>query len=226
MNELRAVLLDVDGTLIDSNDAHAQSWVDVGEEFGYPIVFEDVRLLIGMGGDKVLPQLTGLSEESERGTEVLERRGEIFRKHYLPNLSAFPQTRELLERLIDDGYELVIASSASDDDLNGLLKQAGIADLISRKASADDAEDSKPEPDIIQAALKKADCGPESAVMIGDTPYDVAASLGAGLAVIALRCGGWEDQALAGAMAIYDAPAHLLDLYDQTVFAVGVAEKK
>src|SRR5688572_33357527 len=216
MSEIRAVLLDVDGTLIDSNDAHAQSWVDVGEEFGYPIVFEDVRLLIGMGGDKVLPQLTGLSEESERGTEVLERRGEIFRKQYLPNLIAFPQTRELLERLIGDGYELVIASSASDDDLTGLLKQAGIADLISRKASADDAEESKPDPDIIQAALKKAGCGPESAVMIGDTPYDVAASLGAGLSVIALRCGGWEDQALAGAMAIYDAPAHLLDLYDQT----------
>ena len=226
MNELRAVLLDVDGTLIDSNDAHAQSWVDVGEEFGYPIVFEDVRLLIGMGGDKVLPQLTGLSEESERGAEVLERRGEIFRKQYLPNLSAFPLTRELLERLIADGYELVIASSASDDDLNALLKQAGIADLISRKASADDAEDSKPDPDIIQAALKKAGCGPESAVMIGDTPYDIMASQQAGLAVIALRCGGWEDQALAGAMAIYDAPAHLLDLYDQTVFAVGLAEKK
>ena len=226
MNDLRAVLLDVDGTLIDSNDAHAQSWVDVGEEFGYPIVFEDVRLLIGMGGDKVLPQLTGLSEMSERGAEVLERRGEIFREQYLPRLSAFPQTRELLERLSVDGYELVIASSASDDDLKGLLKQAGIEDLISRKTSADDADDSKPAPDIIQAALKKAGCGPESAVMIGDTPYDVTASLRAGLPVIAVRCGGWDDQALSGAMAIYDAPAHLLDLYDQTVFAVRLAEKK
>ena len=226
MNDLRAVLLDVDGTLIDSNDAHAQSWVDVGEEFGYPIVFEDVRLLIGMGGDKVLPQLTGLSEESERGIEVLERRGEIFRKQYLPRLSAFPRTRELLERMRVDGYDLVIASSASDDDLNGLLKQAGIEDLISRKTSADDADDSKPDPDIIQAALKKAGCGPESAVMIGDTPYDVMASLRAGLPVIAVRCGGWDDQALSGAMAIYDAPAHLLDLYDQTVFAVRLTEKK
>ena len=226
MSDLRAVLLDVDGTLIDSNDAHAQSWVDVGEEFGYPIVFEDVRQLIGMGGDKVLPQLTGLSEESERGAEVLERRGEIFRKQYLPRLSAFPQTRELLERLSVDGYELVIASSASDDDLNGLLKQAGIEDLISRKTSADDADESKPDPDIIQAALKKAGCGPESAVMIGDTPYDVTAALRTGLPVIAVRCGGWDDQALAGAMAIYDAPAHLLDLYDQTVFAVRLAEKK
>ena len=226
MNDLRAVLLDVDGTLIDSNDAHAQSWVDVGEEFGCPIVFEDVRLLIGMGGDKVLPQLTGLSEESERGIEVLERRGEIFRKQYLPRLSAFPRTRELLERMRVDGYDLVIASSASDDDLNGLLKQAGIEDLISRKTSADDADDSKPDPDIIQAALKKAGCGPESAVMIGDTPYDVMASLRAGLPVIAVRCGGWDDQALSGAMAIYDAPAHLLDLYDQTVFAVRLTEKK
>src|SRR5688500_6972861 len=111
---IRVVLLDVDGTLIDSNDAHAQSWVDAGEEFGYPIVFEDVRRLIGMGGDKVLPQLTGLSEDSEGGAEILKRRGEIFREQYLAGLSSFPLTRELLERLLADGYELVVASSASD----------------------------------------------------------------------------------------------------------------
>jgi HAD superfamily hydrolase (TIGR01549 family) len=223
---IRAILLDVDGTLIDSNDAHAQSWVDVGEEFGYPIVFEDVRPMIGMGGDKVLPELTGLSEDSERGAEMLKRRGEIFREQYLPGLSPFPQTRELLERLIADEYELVVASSASDEDLEALLKRAGLADLISRQTSADDAEASKPDPDIIVAALAKGGCAASEAVMLGDTPYDVSAAQQAGVGVVALRCGGWDDEGLAGALAIYDAPAQVLDLYDQTIFARAGAEKK
>ncbi len=223
---IRAVLLDVDGTLIDSNDAHAQSWVDVGEEYGYPIVFEDVRRLIGMGGDKVLPQLTGLLEDSELGAEILERRGQIFRERYLPELNAFPRTRELLERLRADSYELVVASSASEDDLEALLNQAGIADLIARTTSADDAEESKPAPDIIEAALEKARCEPSEAVMMGDTPYDVLASLRAGVAIVALRCGGWDDVGLAGALAIYDAPAQVLDLYEETVFGLAAAAEK
>ncbi len=94
--DIAVVLLDVDGTLIDSNDAHAQSWVDVGTEFGYDISFDEVRRLIGMGGDNVLPRLTGLQEESAAGERILERRGEIFRGKYLPLLSPFPRTRELL----------------------------------------------------------------------------------------------------------------------------------
>ncbi|MEX2284585.1 MAG: HAD family hydrolase, partial [Gemmatimonadota bacterium] len=157
---------------------------------------------------------------------ILKRRGEIFREQYLPGLSSFPRTRELLERLLADGYELVVASSASGEDLEALLKKAGVADLITRKTSADDAEASKPDPDIIEAALSKAGCAPSEAVMLGDTPYDVSAALRAGVGVVALRCGGWDDQGLAGALAIFDAPAQVLDLYDETVFARSVAEKK
>ena len=102
-DDIAVVLLDVDGTLIDSNNAHAQSWVDVGTEFGYDISFDEVRRLIGMGGDKVLPRLTGLQEESAAGERILERRGEIFRGKYLPVLSPFPRTRELLKRMRADG---------------------------------------------------------------------------------------------------------------------------
>jgi HAD superfamily hydrolase (TIGR01509 family) len=224
---MNAVLLDVDGTLIDSNDAHAQSWADVGEEYGFPIVFEDVRWLIGMGGDKVLPELTGLTEDSEQGAEVLKRRGEIFRKNYLPNLTAFPHTRELLERLRADGYRLVVATSAGEEELDGLLEQAGIADLVPRRTSADDADASKPDPDLIQAALKRANCSPAEAFMLGDTPYDVKAAKRAGVdRVVALRCGGWDDESLKGAYAIYDAPAHLLELYEETAFCKTTARKK
>jgi len=219
-------LLDVDGTLIDSNDAHAQSWVDVGAELGYAIKFDEVRAMIGMGGDKVLPKLTGLTEESKEGARVLERRGEIFREKYLPSLAPFPHARELLEKLRADGFELVVASSAGEDELNGLLRQAAVADLVSARTSSDDAEESKPAPDIIEAALARMKCEPERAVMLGDTPYDLKATQRAGVPLIALRCGGWDDEALAGAREIYDAPADLLHCYEESCLGREARRKK
>src|SRR5687767_3039800 len=109
--QIKTVLLDVDGTLIDSTDEHAYAWVDAGREFGYEIEFGRVRRMIGMGGDKVLPELTGLTEDSAEGKRILERRGEIFRTQYAPTLQPFAGARELLLRMRDDGYQLVVATS-------------------------------------------------------------------------------------------------------------------
>lgn len=215
------VVLDIDGTLIDSNDAHAHAWVDVGREFGHDIDYDRVRRLIGMGGDKVLPELTGVEEDTDEGQRMKERRGEIFREQYLPKLRAFPQTRALLERLRDDGYTLVVATSASKDDMDALLKQGGIQDLMEEKASSSDADASKPDPDIVQAALKSADARPVEAIMLGDTPYDVEASGRAGVRCVALRCGGWGDEDLGGAVAVFDDPADLLARYAESPFAAG-----
>lgn len=215
------VLLDIDGTLIDSNDAHAQAWVDAGREFGHEIDFARVRRLIGMGGDKVLPQVAGLEEDTDEGQRIKERRGEIFREQYLPTLKAFPGARELLQRFRDDGHTLVVATSASKDDMDALLEQAGIQDLIEEKASSSDAEESKPDPDIVQAALKSAGAEPGDAVMLGDTPYDVEASGRAGVRCVALRCGGWGDADLGDAVAVYDDPADLLARYAGSPFARG-----
>ena len=212
----KAVLLDIDGTLIDSNDAHANAWVAVCKEFGHDIKFDDVRWLIGMGGDKVLPELTGLQEESEEGEKILTRRGEIFRSEYLPKLKPFEKTRELLQTISDDGCQLVVATSASKKDLGALLKQAGIADLIDEAANSDDAEESKPAPDIVEAAMKRAKVEPGEAIMIGDTPYDIGAATRAGIPIIAVRCGGWDTEELRGAISIYDDPADLLGHYSSS----------
>ena len=219
MAGLRAVLLDVDGTLIDSNDAHARAWVDVGEEFGYAIAFDDVRWLIGMGGDKVLPRLTGLEEDSEEGARLLERRGEIFRERYLPRLRAFNGVRPLLERLQGDGCRLVVATSASEEDLSALLKQVQLEDVIGAATNADEAEESKPAPDIIEAALQKAKASPEDVIMLGDTPYDIEAAQRAGVRTIAVRCGGWSEAELGGAVAVYADPADLLAHYEESPLA-------
>lgn len=215
--QIRAVLLDVDGTLLDSNDAHAAAWVDVGREFGHIIEFGDVRRLIGMGGDKVLPRLTGLSETSEPGARMLKRRGEIFRERYLPGVRTFAGARELLRRLRADGRRLVVATSASEDDLNALLAHGGLDELIDSATDSDDADESKPAPDIVEAALRKTGQPAAHVVMLGDTPYDVTAARRAGVTIIALRCGGWKDHELDGAAEIYDDPAELLARYEQSL---------
>jgi HAD superfamily hydrolase (TIGR01509 family) len=220
---LRAVLLDVDGTLIDSNDAHARAWVDTGDEFDRPIQFGEVRWLVGMGGDRVLPRLTGLTEDSDEGARMLERRGEIFRERYLPQLEPFPRVRELLERLRADGLRLVVATSAGSEDLSALLKQAGIEDLIDAATSSDDADSSKPAPDIVAAALEQAGAPADRVAMLGDTPYDVKAAQRAGVPLIALRCGGWTDAELRGAVEVYRDPAELLERYDDSLLGTRSA---
>jgi HAD superfamily hydrolase (TIGR01509 family) len=219
--KVRAAVLDIDGTLIDSNDAHAHAWVDVGKEMGYDIDFAHVRSLIGKGGDKVIPEITGLDDESDEAEKVKKRRGEIFQERYLPTLQPFPRARELLERFQADGMTLVVATSASKDDMGKLLEKAGIKDLIEEKTSQSDVEASKPDPDVIEAAVEKAGCKPSEAVMLGDTPYDVEASRKAGVPCVALRCGGWSDEDLKDAVAIYDDPADLLANYDQSPYAGG-----
>jgi HAD superfamily hydrolase (TIGR01509 family) len=221
VGRLRAVILDVDGTLIDSNDAHARAWVDACGEQGYPVDFAEVRRLIGMGGDKVLPALTGLEEDSAPGKRITERRGALFRERYLAGLRPFPGARALLERFRADGLVLAVATSASQEDLKPLLEQAGVADLMDEATSSDDAEESKPDPDIVRAALERAGVAPGEALMLGDTPYDVESSGRAGVGCVALRCGGWDEHALGGAVAIYQDPAELLARYAESPFGAG-----
>jgi HAD superfamily hydrolase (TIGR01509 family) len=214
------VIFDVDGTLIDSNDAHASAWLDALKEFGFTdIPFEKVRSMIGMGGDKVLPDLTGMNEDDERGRKLLDRRKEIFLKNYLAGIRAFPSARELVERIKKDGMLAVVASSANATELTPLLRIAGVEDLMDGVTSSSDAEDSKPDPDIVQAAVAKTNFRAEQLIMVGDTPYDVEAAKRAGVPIIAVRCGGWKDRDLDGALAVYDDPADILRNFDKSHFA-------
>lgn len=213
------VLLDVDGTLIDSNDAHAHAWVEVGRLTGHPIGFDHVRWLVGMGGDRVLPLLTGLDAESRTGKSLIEQRGAIFREKYLPKLKAFAGARELVERLLGMGHQLVVATSAGAESMNALLEQANLDDLLHLRTSSDDAEESKPAPDIVHAALQRAGASAMDAVMIGDTPYDVGAARAAGVPVIGVLCGGWTPVSLVGAREIYSGPREVVGALEQSILS-------
>lgn len=219
MAKLQGVILDVDGTLVDSNDAHAKAWVDAFAEAGHTVDYAQVRRLIGMGGDKLMPEVAGVEKASEEGERISRLRSAIFKERYLPGLRAFPGTRALLERMRDAGMQLVVASSATGEELDPLLAAAGVSDLVGERTSSSDAESSKPDPDIVQAALARAGLAPDSCLMLGDTPYDIEAAGKAGVGVVALRCGGWSDADLAGARAIYADPADLLKQYDESPLA-------
>ena len=209
------MLFDVDGTLVNSNDAHAHAWVEAFAAFGVTVDLTPVRRSIGMGGDKLMPAVAGIEEDSPVGRRISKRRGEIFSTKYLPHLRPFPKARELVAAVKARGVTAVAASSAKDDELRTLLAIAGAGSLLDAATSSDDAEESKPDPDIIHVAVRKAHADPATAVMIGDTPYDVQAASSAGVDCIAFRCGGWHDRDLEGAVAVYDGPWHLLERLDE-----------
>lgn len=214
--KIRGVILDVDGTLVDSNDAHIQSWQGALSQHGYNCTYEDIRRLIGMGSDNLLPNAVGVEKDTPEGKRLSDAWSEIFERDYLPKLKAFPRTRALLLALREHGLKLVAASSAKGDMLEQLLEIAGATDLLEDSTSADDAENSKPAPDIVEAALKKVGLKAGEVLMLGDTPYDIEAARKLGIGTIGLRCGGWDDEGLKGAVAIYDDPADLLARLDDS----------
>jgi len=216
---IRAVLFDIDGTLVDSNDAHAEAWVQAFREAGVTVDRAAVRGRIGMGGDKLMPAVSGISEESPEGERISKRRAEIFTQQYLPRLRPFRDADRLVAALKERGLTAVAASSAKKAELNSLLEIAGARSLLDAATSSDDAEGSKPDPDILHAALERAGATAPDAVMIGDTPYDLEAAQRAGVRMIAFRCGGWNDPDFAGAVGIYDGPWDLLAQLDRSVFS-------
>jgi len=203
------VLLDVDGTLVDSNDAHARAWAQALNESERVVTFEDARRLIGMGGDQIIPRLAGIPATSPEGERISKRRQEIFLSEYLHTIRPFPKVTELVHLMQDTGLKVAIASSANFEELSALLQIAGLSDLLERAASSSDAGSSKPSPDIVIAALEKLRVPADRAIMIGDTPYDVLSCQRAEVPIIALRCGGWRDAELRGALRIYEDPSDL-----------------
>lgn len=212
----QGILFDVDGTLVDSNDAHARAWEAAFREAGHQVPFDRIRRLIGMGGDQLLPETIGVSDTTPEGKAIARRRGEIFRERHLPHVRPLPGARDLVVRLRRDGYRLGVATSAQPDELAALLKIAGVDDLFEARTSADEVDESKPEPDIVLAAVRKLQLPPAAAVLIGDTPYDAESARRAGVAFIGLRSGGWREDALTDALAVYDGPADLLARLDSS----------
>lgn len=224
---IKNVIFDVDGTLVDSNKMHAESWQRAFAKYDKHIEFEVLLKEIGKGGDQLMPEFLSPAEMVKFSEEMEEYRNELFEKEYLPTVKSFPQVRELFERIKENGGRTIFASSATDEDVEEFKKITDTADLLENTTSSDDADSSKPEPDIFLAALEKLGNPSKSeTVVVGDTPYDAIAAKKAGLQIIGVTCGGWsaEDLRAAGCAEIYESPADLLARFDQSL--LGTLKRK
>ena len=212
-----AVVFDIDGTLLDSVDFHAKAWAETFHRFGIDISVTQVRTQIGKGGDQLMPVFVP--------KEYLEHRRRIkvgaeppFPGDLSARIRPFPKVRELFERLRADGKRIAVASSATNDEIEAYKRIAQIEDLLNAETSADDADRSKPHPDVFLAAIEGLPgIDLNRMIVIGDTPYDAEAASKAGMAMIGVLCGGFPEQDIrkAGAIAIYRDPADLLANYDR-----------
>ncbi len=219
---IKAVIFDVDGTLVDSVDLHAKAWQDAFSEFNHDFGFAEIREQIGKGGDQLLPVFISESEIEENGERIRKRQGELLKARYLDKVTAFPEVRALFQRILADGKKIALASSAKDDELEKYKVMARIDDLIQAETSSEDADKSKPHPDIFAAAIKRlGEIAPSDILVVGDTPYDAEAAGRAGMRTIGVLCGGFPEQGLreAGCIAIFESPADLLAHYDRSPLA-------
>jgi len=214
--QARAVIFDIDGTLVDSVDLHAQAWQEAFRDFGHEIDYGAIRRQIGKGGDQLMPVFLSEEELRAKGEALEKHRTAIFKEKYLPRVTSFPGVRALFERLRGDGKQIVLASSAKKDEIEIYKRIADIADLVSAEVSADDVAKSKPHPDVFESALSKLrGIGADQAVAVGDSPYDAEAAAKARLRTIGVLCGGFPERDLrqAGCAAIAQDPAELLRQY-------------
>jgi HAD superfamily hydrolase (TIGR01549 family) len=210
---LEAVIFDIDGTLIDSVDLHAQSWVETFDRFGVQASFADVRQDIGEGADRLIPAFVPADMLSSLRKQIEEFRSELFNKEYLCKVKPFPKVKELFTHIKAKRCKLVLASSCSDNEIDQFKAIAGITDMTDHDVTADDAGISKPAPDIFLKALDRlAPIKPSQTCVIGDTKYDGEAACAADIPFLGLLCGGSskEDLDRSGAIAVYRDPADLL----------------
>jgi HAD superfamily hydrolase (TIGR01509 family) len=220
---VRAALFDVDGTLVDSNTLHAEAWAEAFRHFGFDIPVDRIGFQIGKGGDNLIPALLPDLDEARRN-EIENYRSALYKQDFLARVRPFPGVRPLFERLRADGMKIVLASSSGGEEVEHNLDLIDCRDLVTGWTSKDDAERSKPCPDIFEAALAEVGPVPASqAIVVGDSPWDMKAAGKVGLRAIGFRSGGFTDEDLrsAGACDLYDGPEDLLRRYESSPFAYG-----
>ena len=213
---IKAILFDIDGTLVDSNDQHVLAWEEAFAGIGKHFDRQRIHDQIGKGTDMLVPTFLPELDETAQ-TDLGAAHGSFFKARFLHAVQPFARARDLLARVHAAGQKVALASSASKAELDHYLDLLDARALVSATTSADDVENTKPAPDIFSVALKKlAPLTPGEVLVIGDTPYDVEAAAKCGIAAVALRSGKFSDASLqqAGAIALYDDVAALLADFD------------
>lgn len=208
---IQGVIFDVDGTLVDSVDLHARCWKEAFKKFDRPVDFDQVRRLIGKGGDQLIPSILSQADQKAFGEELDTFRTKLWKAEYAAEVRPFAGVRELFEALKSRGVRIALGSSAKEDELQTYLDLLKIRDLVDVKTTSDDAELSKPHPDIFEAALDKLATEKQLTRVVGDTPFDVRAANKLDLSTVAVLCGGFPEDELraVGAIEVFRDPRDL-----------------
>jgi len=210
-----AALLDVDGTLVDTNYQHALAWYRAFRRHGIVLPLCRIHRSIGMGGDQLVPALVGEETDQEKGDDIRDTRDTLYQE-LIGEVEPLHGSHELIADLKERGLRVVLASSAPEDELEHYLELLDARELADAWTTDGDVAATKPAPDLVRAALDKA--GTESAVMIGDTRWDIEAARRAGLETICVITGGWSEQELrdAGAVAVFESVDELRERLNET----------
>jgi HAD superfamily hydrolase (TIGR01549 family) len=219
---LSAVIFDIDGTLTDSVDIHAMAWQEALRKFGHEVPYTRIRKQIGKGGDQLLQTLLSRAEFEDHGEELDRYRGDLFKRKYLKLIRPLSMVPELFRRVREQGTKIVLASSAKRDEVEYYEKLLHVEDLVEHETSADDAERSKPHPDIFAAAMERlGNPAATEVIAVGDTPYDAQATAQISVACVGVLSGGWSRPELrrAGCIEVFAGPAELLARFDESALA-------
>ena len=214
---ISAILFDIDGTLVDSNGWHVRAWREAFANHGHDIADDRIAAEIGKGGDLLVPTLLPDATEDEREA-IADAHDTIFKSRYLDRVRPIARARDLIERVHAQGARIVLASSASKEELDHYVGLLDIAGFVGASTTSEDVEASKPAPDIFAVALERIG-DPKTALAVGDSPYDVESAAKAGVKTIAVLSGGFPRKRLADAVAIYADVGELLDRLDESPLA-------
>jgi HAD superfamily hydrolase (TIGR01549 family) len=209
--KLQGLLFDVDGTLVDSNDHHVRCWVEAFAYFGKEFEYDVIHRQIGKGADLVIPDMLQAKEIRRFGEDLKKYRSKLYREKYLPDVKPFPFASGLFESLRKSGVKIALASSSDAEEVKYYTRLLGVEKLIEGSTSKGDAKQSKPSPEIFEAALQRAGSDPEFTFVVGDTPYDILAAHRCALPVVAVLSGGFEPETLAKAEFLFDDAGDLVE---------------
>jgi HAD superfamily hydrolase (TIGR01549 family) len=214
------VILDVDGTLVDTNYQHAVAWWRAFRRHDIEVPLWRIHRSIGMGGDQMIPALLGDDVEAERGDALRDAEKEIYMGEMIDEVEAFPDAHDFVAFLVERGHDVVLSSSAKAEEVDHYLDLLDVRDVVAGWTTSADVERTKPEPDVVRAGMEKLD-GAEGAVMIGDSLYDVEAAGRTEVPTVGLLTGGFADAELreAGAVAVYESLTALRERIDDTPLA-------
>jgi phosphoglycolate phosphatase-like HAD superfamily hydrolase len=213
MRSRRAVILGLEGALVDTREAATLSWLVALHDGGHDVSIDLLRHLSGVAAGDLLRIVAGIKADSPEGRDILRQQERIFRTWYLPRILPFVGARRLLQRMKADGLRVVALSGGNSESAPDLVRTSGVADLLDDIVCADGEPRDAVLNEVITSLIVSCNCTREGIVMVGDSPYDVSAGERAGIDVIALRCGGWTDATLQGAVAVYEDHIHLLSQF-------------